>query len=663
MKERGINKNMNKISRIKELIGELYQYGVEYYKLDNPSISDKAYDKKYNELVQLEKETGYIVSNSPTQKVQGEVLPFLTKVKHSETMLSADKSKDINDIIKFMGNKECLISWKLDGLTIVLKYNEGKFIQAVTRGGGVEGEDVTHTVRTFSNIPLTIDYKGYLELRGEGLVPLKEFDRINEELLVKGEETYASARNLSAGSVRQLDANITKSRNLIFLAFGIVKCDDPIMFKNLQFDFLTRLGFEVVYHVAVDKTTIVKWVDIFKGNIANLSYLIDGVIIEFNDIIYGVNQGVTGHHSKNMIALKFSDDSYETIFRGVELNATRTGMVSVTALFDTVNIDGCDVSRATLHNYDVFESYELGIGDTIITYRANSVVPAIDDNLTRSNTYKIDMICPSCGEKIVIKKPKKARFLFCENKECSAKPLQKFIHYASKSGMNIMGLGEAIIEEFVNKGFIKTIPDIYELEKYKNEIVKMDGYGLPSYNKIIKGINNSKKTNLQRLLTALGVPTIGTGTAKDISKHFKGSVEDFMDGIGSWFDFSTIEGIGSVTQTAIYNWFKSDENIDTITDLIEILEFEKEEIKVNNSNVDLTGKIFVITGGVRIYKNRDEIKAKIELLGGKASGSVSKKTSYLICNEPSNTGKYKDASDLEIPILTEEAFQELIKEI
>jgi len=363
-----------------------------------------------------------------------------------------------------------------------------------------------------------------------------------------------------------------------------------------------------------------------------------------------------------MIALKFGDDGYETVFRGVELNATRTSMVSLTALFDNTNIDGCNISKASLHNYDIFKQFELGIGDILTVYRANSVIPAIDENLTRSNTYELDMTCPSCGEKIIIKTPKKARFLFCENKECPAKPLQKLIHYASNSGMNIMGLGESIIEEFVKKGFIKTIPDIYELEKYKSEIVKMDGYGLPSYNKIIKGINKSKDTNFPKLLTALGIPSIGAGTSKDISKYFKGSVEDFMDGIGNWFDFSTIEGIGDVTQSAIYKWFESDENIDTIADLIGTLNIEKEEVIVNKTGVDLTGKTFVITGSVHIYEKRDAIKAKIDSLGGKTSGAVSSKTTFLICNEPSQTGKYRTATDLNIPILTEEMFQEMIGE-
>lgn len=345
---------MDKIKRIQELVKLCNYHSNLYYVQDKPEISDKEYDKLFDELKQFEQETNYILSNSPTQKVQGEILPSLKKVQHSEPMLSAEKSKNIKDVLKFMGNQECVLSWKLDGLTLVLIYNHGKLQQAITRGGGDQGEDVTHTVKTFMNVPYAIDYKGYLEIRGEGLVLFKEFERINQELLLKGEKTYSSPRNLAAGSVRQLDSNITKSRNMIFLAFGIVKCDNPIFYKKLQLKFLQSQGFEVVYNEIVDKNTIEQWVEIFKDMVENLSFLTDGLIIEYNDIEFGKAQGVTGHHSKALYALKWQDDSQETTFRGVELNTTRTGMVSITGLFDTIDIDGVNVSRATLHNYDIF---------------------------------------------------------------------------------------------------------------------------------------------------------------------------------------------------------------------------------------------------------------------------------------------------------------------
>ena len=361
-----------------------------------------------------------------------------------------------------MGNLDCVLSWKLDGLTLVLRYNEGKFQQAVTRGGGTEGEDVTHTVKTFSNIPLTINYKGYLEIRGEGLVTFAEFERINSELVTKGEEEYSSPRNLAAGSVRQLDSNITKKRKLMFVIFGIVKCDKNIKQKWLQFEFLRELGFDVVEHVLVTKNEIVSFVNIFKTKIESLPYLTDGLIVEYNDIAYGKAQGSTGHHSKALYALKHNDDSYETIFRGVELNTTRTGIVSITGLFDEVDIDGANVSRASLHNYDIFNALELGIGDAIKVYRANSVIPQIEENLTRSGAYKIDMKCPSCGGDITINAPKISNFLFCENSDCPSQLANKFVHFCSKNAMNIDGFSEAGIELFINKGFMKTFADIYK---------------------------------------------------------------------------------------------------------------------------------------------------------------------------------------------------------
>ncbi|MFA7664271.1 MAG: NAD-dependent DNA ligase LigA, partial [Clostridia bacterium] len=431
------------VNRIQELTKQLNEACDAYYTQDNPTLTDKQYDQLFNELQSLEDQFGYILSSSPTQKVQGEVLPYLNKVQHTKPMLSAEKSKDINDVIKFMGNQECVLSWKLDGLTIVLRYNQGKLQQAITRGGGEYGEDVTHAVKTFTNIPLTINYKGYLEIRGEGLVLFNEFEKINLELISKGQETYSSPRNLAAGSVRQLDANITKDRNLIFIAFGIVKCDTEFTTKTGQFEFLKNQGFDVVFHHMIDKSVINESVSMFEENVKNLPYLTDGLIIEFNNLAYGKAQGFTGHHTKNMFALKWNDDCSETKFRGVELNTTRTGIVSITGLFDEVDIDGVKVSRASLHNYDIFQALQLGVEDTITVYRANAVIPQIEDNLTRSGSYQIEMKCPSCGGEVVIKQPKEARFLFCENEDCPSRLVNRFVHFCSKDGMNIDGLSEA----------------------------------------------------------------------------------------------------------------------------------------------------------------------------------------------------------------------------
>jgi DNA ligase (NAD+) len=652
---------MENIKRIQKLVKLCNYHSNLYYTQDKPEISDKEYDKLYTELEQLEQQTNYILSNSPTQKVQGEVLNSLQKVQHTEPMLSAEKSKDINDVIKFIGNQECVLSWKLDGLTLVLKYNNGKFQQAITRGGGDIGEDCTHTVKTFTNIPLEIDYKGYLEIRGEGLVTFEEFNRINTELISKGEEPYSSPRNLAAGSVRQLDANITKQRNLIFIAFGIVKCDNRIFYKNLQFKFLSSLGFETVYHEVINENTLYSWIDIYKSMIPNLSFLTDGLIIEYNDIIYGQQQGFTGHHTKNMFALKWQDDSSETKFRGVELNTTRTGMVSITGLFDEVDIDGVKVSRASLHNYDIFEELELGIGDAVTVYRANAVIPQIEENLTRSGTYKIDMHCPSCGSKIVIKRPKEARFLFCENDNCPAKLVSKFTHFVSKDCMNIDGLSEATLEKLINQGFIKTFSDIYELEKYKSEIIKLEGFGKRSYDKLIESINKSKKVKLESFIASLGIPQVGRSASKTIAKYFNSDWFAFEDALQQRFDFTKLEDFGATTNDNIHKWYDDVNEILMWHKLTYTLDFIKEEKKADNTLLDLTGKTFVVTGEVATYKNRSELGDLILSLNGKLSGSVSKNTNYLINNDIySTSGKNQKAKEVGVPIITEQQFNEMI---
>jgi len=650
---------MKEIERIKELITILIEACNAYYVNDNPIMTDKQYDQLYEELSKLESKTSYIQSNSPTQKVQGKIVDFLQKVKHSESMLSAEKSKDVNDVVKFIGDKDCVESWKLDGLTLVLKYNEGKLQQAITRGGGEEGEDVTHTVKTFTNIPLTINYNGYLEIRGEGLVTFKDFERINTELMLKGEKTYSNPRNLAAGSVRQLDARITKDRNLMFIAFGIVKCDDVFKYKTEQFEFLKSLGFEVVFYNLINKSVINESVNMFEENVKKLPYLTDGLIFEFNDIEYGKAQGVTGHHSKALYALKWNDDSSETKFRGVKLNTTRTGMTSITSFFDEVDIDGVSVSKASLHNYDIFEALQLGIGDTITVYRANAVIPQIEENLTRSGTYKIDMHCPSCGSELVIKTPKEARFLFCENESCPSKLVNKFVHFCSKDAMDIEGLSEATIEKFIDKEFIKDFTDIYKLEQYKKEIITMEGFGVKSYNNLIAAIEKSRTIEFHRLIYALGINQIGLGGAKRLAKHFNNDMNTFLKVLNDNYDLTNIEDFGEITAQSVNDYFVNTENLNQVNALLDCITISK-PIQTTISN-KLEGKIFVITGDVNHFTNRKELQSKIEEFGGKCSGSVSAKTSYLINNDnTSGSSKNKSAKALNVPIITEEQFIEMI---
>jgi len=647
------------VNRIQELTKQLNEACDAYYTQDNPTLTDKQYDQLFNELQSLEDQFGYILSSSPTQKVQGEVLPYLNKVQHTKPMLSAEKSKDINDVIKFMGNQECVLSWKLDGLTIVLRYNQGKLQQAITRGGGEYGEDVTHAVKTFTNIPLTINYKGYLEIRGEGLVLFNEFEKINLELISKGQETYSSPRNLAAGSVRQLDANITKDRNLIFIAFGIVKCDTEFTTKTGQFEFLKNQGFDVVFHHMIDKSVINESVSMFEENVKNLPYLTDGLIIEFNNLAYGKAQGFTGHHTKNMFALKWNDDCSETKFRGVELNTTRTGIVSITGLFDEVDIDGVKVSRASLHNYDIFQALQLGVEDTITVYRANAVIPQIEDNLTRSGSYQIEMKCPSCGGEVVIKQPKEARFLFCENEDCPSRLVNRFVHFCSKDGMNIDGLSEAGIELFINEGFLNTFDDLYKLNQYKSQIVQLEGWGLKSYNKLIQAIEKSKDVKLENFLYALGISQLGQGGSKKLAKHFNYDVNAIINANEN--ELMQVEDFGEITTKNVYNYFGDNRNLELIINLLTFISIQKPETKQETTFKSLENLTFVVTGNVETFKNRKELEELITSLNGRLSGSVSSKTNYLINNDITSTsGKNKKANELNVSIISEKMFNEMI---
>jgi DNA ligase (NAD+) len=509
---------------------------------------------------------------------------------------------------------------------------------------------------------LTIDYEGCLEIRGEGLIPFKDFERINNELISKGEEPYSSHRNLAAGSVRQLDANITKNRNLIFIAFGIVKCNKEFTRKNVQFAFLQELGFEVVEGIVVNKDNIVEYIEWFKNKLQYLDYLTDGLIVEYDNINYGKAQGFTGHHNKALYALKWQDDNCETTFQGVELNTTRTGMTSITGLFHEVNVGGVKVSRASLHNYDIFQSLQLGIGDIITVYRANQVIPQIEDNLTRSNTYKIDMHCPSCGSDLVIKQPKEARFLFCENENCPARMVDKFVHFCSKDAMNIDGLSEATLEKFINKGFIKTFSDIYKLEQYKSQIINLDGFGVKSYNKLIEAIEKSKNTKFENFIYALGIDQIGKGSSKRLAKHFDNDINKFLDSRNSYYDLLSVEDFGDITVQAVMNYFQNEGNMNEVDKLLDFhITIDKPEVKSNNTNKDLTGKTFVVTGSITTYKNRNELEDLIISLNGKLAGSVSKNTTYLINNDITSTsGKNQKANELGVPIISEVEFNKMI---
>ena len=658
---------MNKLNIIKELVTQLHQASLAYYQYDKPIMTDKQYDDLYAELEHLENETGIILAGSPTQKVQGYILKGLNKVTHSKPMLSADKTKDINEIKKFIGNKTCIMSWKEDGLTIVLRYKNGNFAQAITRGTGEIGEDVTHTMRMCNNIPLKIPYDADIEVRGECLISWKEFDRINEKLTDK----YKHPRNLAAGSVRQLDANVIKDRDIKFKAFELVQDDlykesktNQFMTNHLMdiknsFDYLTECGFDVVEHAVINHDNVEEM--IAKFNPDEYEFPVDGLIVTFDDYVYGKSLGTTSKFPLNMMALKWADDVYETTLRDIEWDTSRSGAINPVAVFDEIDLDGALTTRATLHNVSIIEELELGIGDTIQVYRSNKVIPKVHENLTRSNTYQIPTKCPCCGANAEIKCLNDSKVLYCTNENCAAKFTSKLSNFVNRNGMNIVGLSQATLETFVEKGYVKSFVDVYHLDKYKKEMSALPGLGAKSVKKLLDSIEKSRTTTLDKFLTALSIPQLGKSTCKDISAYCNGDIDNFIFIVGNTIlEFMTINGIGKTVIDSLDDWWT--DNVEMVHELLEeITIVVPEEKKQNASSVDLSGKSFVITGSLNHFSNRDELKAHLESLGAKVSGSVSAKTFALICNDKdSNTGKSKKAKDIGVKCWSETDLLEYI---
>lgn len=656
---------MSKLNRIKELTEILHKASVAYYQYDNPIMSDKQYDDLYDELENLEKETNVILAGSPTQKVQGFVLKELDKVKHTKPMLSANKTKDINEIKKFIGNKKCVLSWKEDGLTIVLRFKDGKFVQAITRGTSDIGEDVTHTMRTCKNIPLQIPYCADIEVRGECLISWKEFDRINEKLADVNK--YKHPRNLAAGSVRQLDANVTKGRNIMFKAFELVQDDiynekkyEQLMDIKESFDYLIECGFDVVEHEIVTSDNVEEVINKFIPE--EYEYPVDGLIVTYDNYLYGKSLGCTSKFPLNMMALKWADDLYETTLVDIEWATSRTGLINPVAVFDEIDLDGALTTKATLHNVSFIEDLELGIGDTIQVYRSNKVIPKVHDNLTRSNTYKIPTECPCCGAPAEVRCDKESKMLYCTNPDCSAKFTSKLENFVNRNGMNIVGLSRQTLETLVERNYVTSFVDLYHLEDYKKELSSISGFGAKSVSKLLKSINESRKVDLEHLITAMGINLIGKSTAKLISKHCNGDVGVFTFILeNTSLEFVDINGVGVAAVESLDDWWH--ENRDAFYLLLEELSVEapKENTETTSNSKRLDGLTFVVTGSVHHFKNRNELSDRILQLGGKVSGSVSAKTSYLICNEVSDSGKSKKARELGIPQISESDFLEMIK--
>lgn len=644
---------MNNIQKIKEKTQELLKYAHAYYDLDAPIISDTQYDKLYDELKKMEEEANFWLANSPTRKVQGETLDCLKKVKHTVPMLSADKSTNIEDVKSFIGGRKVMVSYKLDGATMVAKYNNGTLIQALTRGSGVEGEDITHTAKTIKNLPLTIPYKDYLEIRGEALIPWDKYNELNKE------GNLGHPRNVSSGGLRQLSASEAAKRSIYFYAFTVVNWRDILVdTKEDSLDFLCANGFDVVPHITIpDQSGLQEALN--KLNRKDYNLPTDGWCVEFSDLKYGDSLGSTAHHDRRLFALKPEIEEHLTKFRGIEYNTCRTGIVSLTAIFDTVEIGNTQVSRATLHNVDFFNSLELGLDDEISVTKFNEIIPGVVDNLTRSNTYKLIDRCPSCGCPLEIKNTGNANVLYCSNRDCSAKILSKFEHFVSKPCVNIVGFSGSTLEKLLSMELIQKFSDIYHLSRYKDIIVSMDGFGEKSYNKLIESIEKSKNIKFENFLAALGIPLIGKTASQTIAKKLpNGTWEDFMALFANNFDFTSLNDFGETMNESLWNWynFKLEYDYSLIENIDAEFNFIREESPMIKEDEFFKDKIFCVTGSFNTMK-RSDIEAVIVSRGGKLSGSVSKKTNVLLTNDAdSGSSKAVKAKELGIPIMSEEEF-------
>lgn len=644
---------MEALSRIKELVEILNEAGKSYYSQGLEIMTNYEYDKLYDELVELEKQTGCVLSNSPTVNVGYESLSELPKERHESPMLSLDKTKNPDDLVSWLKDKEGVLSWKLDGLTIVLTYEDGMLLKAVTRGNGDVGEIITNNARVFKNLPVSIPYKGRLILRGEAIITYSDFERINQ-LIPETDAKYKNPRNLCSGSVRQLNNKITAQRNVNFYAFTLVKADG-VDFKNSrreQFEWLKTQGFEVVDYKVVNAGNLKDTIILFENNIKDNDFPSDGLVITYDDIEYGESLGTTAKFPRNAMAFKWTDETADTTLREIEWSASRTGLINPIAVFDAVELEGTQVSRASVHNISVMESLELGIGDTISVFKANMIIPQIALNKTKSNNVEIPKVCPVCGGTTKIEQINDVKSLYCTNPACQAKHIKSFAHFVSRNAMNIDGLSEATIEKFISHGYLKSFTDLYHLDRYKDGIVSLDGFGEKSYDNIIAAVENSRNTTMPRIIYSLGIANIGLSNAKMIVK----AIGDNKDALISADreSLEAIDGIGSVIADAFVSYFENEENVQLFEKLIDELDIQHDEVQTEQT---LDGKIFVITGSLNYFDNRNALKELIESMGGKVTGSVTGKTDFLINNDAaSSSSKNKTAAKLGVPVITEEEF-------
>lgn len=642
------------IERMRELSRKLEEASRAYYQQDREIMSNYEYDALYDELQRLEKESGVVLAGSPTVTVGYEALDALPKERHEAPMLSLGKTKERSELVSFAGTHDVLISWKLDGLTVVLTYRNGTLEKAVTRGNGEIGEVITNNARVFENIPLRIAYQGELVLRGEAVITYSEFEKINEEI-GDADAKYKNPRNLCSGSVRQLNNEITAKRHVRFYAFSLVKAEQ-VDFHNSrknQFEWLASQGFDVVEYRLASAEQVEENVDYFADKILHYDIPSDGLVVTYDDIAYGQSLGRTAKFPRDSIAFKWQDEIRETKLLEIEWSPSRTGLINPVAIFEPVELEGTTVSRASVHNLSIMKSLKLGIGDTITVYKANMIIPQIAENLTGSDNVEIPCECPVCKGKTEIRSVNEVQTLYCTNERCSAKKIKSFTLFVSRDAMNIEGLSEATLEKFIARGFIHSFADIFHLDAVREKIVEMEGFGEKSYANLVQSIKQARHTTLPRLIYSLGIPNIGVANAKLLCRHFDYDLARLRS--AEQEEIAQIEGLGDVIAASVVGYFSDEANRENLDALLGELEIET--MQVSESEQIFAGKTFVITGSVEHFANRNELKAYIEERGGKVTGSVSKNTDYLINNDVNSaSSKNKKARELEIPILSEEAF-------
>lgn len=648
--------NESSIKKMKELGEKLREASRAYYQEDREIMSNVEYDALYDTLSALEKETGIVLADSPTVNVGYEAVEQLPKEEHERPMLSLDKTKEREALREFIGEHPTLLSWKLDGLTIVLTYENGELIKAVTRGNGIVGEVITNNARVFKNIPLKISFKGRLVLRGEAIITYSDFEKINETI-GDADAKYKNPRNLCSGSVRQLNNEITAKRNVRFYAFSLVSAEG-VDFRNsreVQFRWLNEQGFEVVEYRKITAETLDEAMDYFAEAVTTNDFPSDGLVALYDDIAYGESLGTTAKFPRNAMAFKWADEMRDTRLLEIEWSPSRTGLINPVAIFEPVELEGTTVSRASVHNISIMKELKLGIGDTIRVYKANMIIPQIAENLTGSGNAPIPHNCPACGQETIVKKENDVECLFCVNPGCPAKKIKSFGLFTSRDAMNIDGLSEATLEKFIARGFIHDFGDIFEISRYKDEIVEMEGFGQKSYDNLMESLERAKETTLPRVIYSLGIANIGLANAKVICRHFDNDLDRIRH--ASLEEVSDIDTIGPVIAGNLVAYFKDEDNNRRLDHLMSFLHIQEDSPKQEQI---FEGMNFVITGSLVHFGNRSEAKELIESLGGKVTGSVTKKTNYLINNDiQSNSSKNKKARELGIPILSEEDFQKL----